>query len=317
MLYSVITPVYNREDCIGRCIESVIKQLHSEILLEHIIVDDGSSDNTVQIVKRYAQDYPHIKFIKFAHNQGTNAARNAAINCAKGKFCIILDSDDYFVDNAINLIESIRKRHSNYIHYLFSPDDMVTKYRKNPILKEDIELQFYDFLLGKVQGDFVHIILTDTLKKYPFDESLRIFEGVFFLRFYKEAQHILFTNKIVTIRERSRQDSVTRSTFRTNKNIIERSIKAIDCELNWFLSDLEKIKAFPRIYELLSKKLENTLLIENYKSAKEIICQMQNMHYSIHFKYAIIYKLRLGYFFRLALKFYLVIKYSIFRKKLN
>ena len=109
MKYSIITPVYNRADCISRCIESVVRneKRKDEYEIEHIIVDDGSSDDTVKIVSSYAKRYDWIKFIPFAHNRGTNAARNAAISVATGDFSIILDSDDYFVEkvDAIYLSE--------------------------------------------------------------------------------------------------------------------------------------------------------------------------------------------------------------------
>ena len=79
MKYSIITPVFNREDCVARCLDSVVENLKWGIELEHIVVDDGSHDSTANIVQRYAMKYPHIHFIKFDKNRGTNAARNAAI----------------------------------------------------------------------------------------------------------------------------------------------------------------------------------------------------------------------------------------------
>lgn len=55
--------MFNRSDCIGRCIESVIRNLNENINIEHIIVDDGSSDDTVKIIREYLNKYCHIKFI--------------------------------------------------------------------------------------------------------------------------------------------------------------------------------------------------------------------------------------------------------------
>lgn len=104
MKYSIITPVYNRADCVARCLDSVIRNLQWGVELEHIVVDDGSHDETPKIVQNYADKHPHIKFIPFSQNRGTNAARNAAIAAATGEYCIILDSDDYFVNEAINFI---------------------------------------------------------------------------------------------------------------------------------------------------------------------------------------------------------------------
>ena len=79
MKYSIITPVYNRADCVARCLDSVIRNLQWGVELEHIVVDDGSHDETPKIVQNYADKHPHIKFIPFSQNRGTNAARNAAM----------------------------------------------------------------------------------------------------------------------------------------------------------------------------------------------------------------------------------------------
>lgn len=130
MKFSIITPVYNREDCIERCLLSVVKQQKWDIEFEHIVVDDGSSDNTKAIIEDYANRYPHISFIHFEKNKGTNAARNKAIEKASGDFCIILDSDDYFVDEALKIINNTIQKNKLYKHYLFAPDDRINYYNK-------------------------------------------------------------------------------------------------------------------------------------------------------------------------------------------
>ena len=72
--------------------------------------------------------------------------------------------------------------------------------------------------------DYQELQVTENL----FDESIRIYEGVFFLRFYKEAERIYFCKKVITIRERGRNDSVSKETLRTNTSIIQREITAKD-----------------------------------------------------------------------------------------
>lgn len=79
MKYSIITPVYNRADCVARCLDSVIRNLQWGVELEHIVVDDGSHDETPKIVQNYADKHPHIKFIPFSQNRGTNADRKSVV----------------------------------------------------------------------------------------------------------------------------------------------------------------------------------------------------------------------------------------------
>lgn len=87
ILYSIITPVFNRADCILRCMESVAKSIQKSNMggqVEHIVVDDGSSDATYNIVEKYAEYHPYVVFVKFPQNRGTNAARNEAVRRARG-----------------------------------------------------------------------------------------------------------------------------------------------------------------------------------------------------------------------------------------
>lgn len=95
-LVSVIIPAYNSEQYIAKCIESVINQTYQNI--EIIVVNDGSSDNTASVVKQFSN-----VILLNKENGGLSSARNYGIKCAKGKYVIFLDSDDYiepkFVEN--------------------------------------------------------------------------------------------------------------------------------------------------------------------------------------------------------------------------
>lgn len=88
---SIIVPVYNREKCIERCIDSISNQTYDNI--EIIIVDDGSIDNSGSICDRYGEKDSRIQVIH-QKNQGVSAARNAGIRKATGKYIQFVDSDD-------------------------------------------------------------------------------------------------------------------------------------------------------------------------------------------------------------------------------
>ena len=317
MKYTIITAVYNREDCIGRCIESVIRNISYYNDFEHIIIDDGSTDNTVNIVSRYQKKYSHIIFTRFIKNKGTNAARNYAINKARGEYCIILDSDDYFVDNALQIINNTIST-STYDYYMFCPDDMVEKYNQNQLLQTyQKELSFQDFLLNKVGGDFIHVMPTRIIQQLPFDENLRIYEGVFFLRFYKQVKKMLFTKEIVAIRERSRNDSVTREVFRTNKNSIRKSIIAAELSIEWFYNDYMCYNAKDVLFNKYTRLAENYMLLSYYKKAQINIKKIYSLGIGIPIKIKLLYNLKLGFLYRICLKLYLKIKYSILNIKLK
>ena len=88
---SVITAAYNSASEIERNIRSVAAQ--SLRPREHIIVDDGSGDETAAAVRRLGEEFPHVHLIR-QHNSGAGQARNAGIEAASGRFIAFLDSDD-------------------------------------------------------------------------------------------------------------------------------------------------------------------------------------------------------------------------------
>ena len=90
-LVSIITPCYNGEKYIAQTIDSVIAQTYKE--WEMIIVDDGSKDGSADLVRKYMESEPRIKFIQQA-NAGSAAARNNGIRNCEGQYIALLDADD-------------------------------------------------------------------------------------------------------------------------------------------------------------------------------------------------------------------------------
>ena len=319
MKFSIITPVYNRADCIARCIESVINQEKSNKgwECEHIIVNDGSKDDTDNIIKEYAAKVPNIVYICFEKNKGTNAARNAAIKAATGDFCIILDSDDFFVENALETISATMQKKPGYKHYMFTPDDRKDYFDSNELLKKEQIITFRDFLSQKYSGDFIHVINREIMQKYPFDETLRIYEGVFFLKFYKEAQEICFTNIVITIRERGREDSVTKEYIITNIKAIKNTIKALEIKLDWFKKDYIELELRNCINDIYKQLFFNNLLIGNYQKGKLIIKTAKKEKYQIKLSHQIIHTMHLGAIYRIIICTLLKIKYNLIKSKVK
>ncbi|MDO1451012.1 glycosyltransferase family 2 protein [Rhodocytophaga aerolata] len=105
-MISVITPVFNNEKYIESCILDVINQRCS--LVEHIIVDGGSSDKTLDVIKHYAVRYPHIRWISEKDN-GQSHAMNKGIQMAKGSIIGFLNVDDYYEPTTLNTVIEIFK----------------------------------------------------------------------------------------------------------------------------------------------------------------------------------------------------------------
>lgn len=91
-LVSVIVPVYNLENYIGKCLSSLKEQSYSDV--EIIVINDGSTDGSLQILNNYAASDPRIVIID-QENAGVSAARNAGISAASGEYLLFVDGDDY------------------------------------------------------------------------------------------------------------------------------------------------------------------------------------------------------------------------------
>lgn len=91
-MISIIVPVYNAHKTLRRCLDSILKQDFSDIQI--IAINDGSSDDSLDILKEYAFIDKRIDVIN-QENQGVSVARNKGIVSAKGEYIMFVDSDDY------------------------------------------------------------------------------------------------------------------------------------------------------------------------------------------------------------------------------
>ena len=105
-LVSVIMPVYNGAATICQAIDSVYRQ---NVPLELLVIDDGSTDQTVEILSAY-QDRPDFRYLKNAQNIGAAASRNRGVHEAHGQYIAYLDADDWWEDGKLKLQLDILKK---------------------------------------------------------------------------------------------------------------------------------------------------------------------------------------------------------------
>ena len=110
MLISFIIPVYNVENYITECVNSILKQNFCDY--EIILVDDGSTDSSGVICERFAELNNRIHVIH-KRNGGLSDARNAGIKEAKGEYILFVDSDDYIAENSVNNIFKMLEKTKN------------------------------------------------------------------------------------------------------------------------------------------------------------------------------------------------------------
>ncbi|MBO8150903.1 MAG: glycosyltransferase [Candidatus Marinimicrobia bacterium] len=126
---SVIIPTYNRAVYLKRAIDSVLNQTFKNI--ELIVVDDGSTDNTPDVVRMYEDK---VKYIRIEHS-GVSASRNTGIKAASSKWIAFLDSDDYWLNKKLEIQTEYMEKNP---HLLISQTDEIwirNGVRVNPMLK--------------------------------------------------------------------------------------------------------------------------------------------------------------------------------------
>nr|WP_297703717.1 glycosyltransferase family 2 protein [uncultured Butyrivibrio sp.] len=115
--FSILIPVYNKEDYLEDCINSIINQEFDDY--EIILVDDGSTDRSDSICDIFANSYSNIT-VFHGTNKGQSVARNMALNYAKGKYVIFVDADDLLTDRALFIL-------NNQIINNGSPDVVISR----------------------------------------------------------------------------------------------------------------------------------------------------------------------------------------------
>ncbi|OUN75968.1 hypothetical protein B5G09_11995 [Alistipes sp. An54] len=112
-LISIIVPIYNMSAWLSRCIQSLINQTYTA--LEIILVDDGSTDNSLLLCKQYAEQDPRIIVIH-KENGGQGSARNTALNIAHGQYIGFVDPDDWIaLDMYAYMLNLLQQRHADIV----------------------------------------------------------------------------------------------------------------------------------------------------------------------------------------------------------
>lgn len=150
-LVSIVVPVYNVEKYVRRCLESISKQTYSEI--EVIIINDGSTDNSENIIKDFLFD-KRFKYI-VQKNSGLGSARNKGIENSKGKYICFIDSDDWIsADYVSKMVDILRNEQSDIsicnMCYIFSNGKLkrrIPKIKKREII--DSRNALIELFLGK------------------------------------------------------------------------------------------------------------------------------------------------------------------------
>lgn len=195
---SIIVPVYNEEKHLNRCVDSVLCQTYSD--LELLLVDDGSTDNSSAICDEYAQLDSRVR-VFHKENGGVSKARNFGISKANAEWIMFLDSDDYLIKDALQILIDLARKTKTLIStgnfYLENVARRIfcTGIRKG-VVSNNFRAWYFDSICLRAGAVLYHQSIIDG---NMYNESLSRYEdasGVFsLLRKYK----VSYTNKCVMV----------------------------------------------------------------------------------------------------------------------
>ena len=258
ILISIVVPIYNVENELPRCIESLINQTYNNI--EIILVNDGSTDGSKSICNLYKQRDSRIKVIN-KDNGGLSDARNSGIHIARGDYILFIDSDDYIEINScekfINVLNGrnvdivvgeAKKIHGDNISYL-NHSNLINgrEYLSKEYIKLSIEsLEWYaPSWLNMYNREF---IIRNSLffKKGILHEDMQILP-----KYFLSANSIIYMNYCFYNYE-IRENSITQMNNKT------KSIESMITIFNeWKIT-------FDEVYDIKLKKLLYGILIKQY-----------------------------------------------------
>ena len=175
MRFSIIIPTYNRAAFLPKAVESVLAQTYTD--WELIIVDDGSTDNTHEVVSQYKDE--RITYI-YQENAERSAARNNGIVHAKGEYVCFLDSDDYYLENFLTdlnqtIIDNDNKPYL-YFHNVIAECEGNKRAFAEPLPNGEHNIMKYLFAHLRVVGVCQAAIARDFLLDNLFDVRLSLWE---------------------------------------------------------------------------------------------------------------------------------------------
>ena len=268
-MVSVIIPIYNVENYLEECIESVLHQTYDNY--EVILVNDGSTDRSGEIAKKYSEKFNNIYLIN-QNNKGLSGARNTGIKHSRGEYLYFLDSDDMIQDNLLEIcVSNLKNNNLDAVHfgYRLVKDNKVIK--KSKVITCNKVLSGKEFFKDSVENALSqnHEAWAYMYKKKFWIDNNLSFKDITFVEDAEIYIRVLMSNiKIIEIPEflyiyRVREGSIIR-----RKSYSINYLRSIDEVIKTYVEkmyenlDLEKeFKKYIRCF--IQMKLKALSLLEN------------------------------------------------------
>lgn len=225
MKFSILVPVYNVEQYLEQCVESLLDQTYKGEY-EIILVDDGSTDSSGKICDRYAENYSDKIKVVHKKNEGLVSARQAGIEVATGEYSLFVDSDDFVELNLLETVSDCINRNDNPDMVIYSfryysngkkTERKTTLATNETVFTRDNKKEIYEALISTtfITSLWTKALKTEILKTDPTDYSLYYdknmaedwFRSIHLLTI---AEKIVYTNRHL-YNYRTNEESISRS----------------------------------------------------------------------------------------------------------
>lgn len=259
-LITIIIPVYNVENFLDECIKNIVNQTYKN--LEIIIINDGSTDKSLEIMNSYKEKDKRIKIIS-KKNEGVSCARNEGIKYINGEFVIFIDSDDYLEKN---MLEKLYFYANN-----FEADMVICNYnmvKDNNIVRRKNEFN-YNGILDKEEF-FKKIFMPQYFSGYLWNKLIRsdiiIKNSILFEKDIHMMEDLLFVIKIAELSEKIYWNNNLKL-----YNYIQRSNGAM--RKNYNMKTVTALKVYEQIIPYVEKYNKSYI---NFYKYNYLFCAMKS-----------------------------------------
>lgn len=256
--FSIIVPIYNSSKYLHECLQSIISQSFKNY--EIILIDDGSTDNSLSICKEYKKKFNNI-IIKSKKNGGVSSARNVGIGLSRGKYLIFVDSDDIMssdmlsvvndnIDNNDLLVFGYFKKYLNKSKK-FNSNNNYNLFEKKNLIYTDENVSGY--LWNKV---FKKSILVENM--ILFDTNIHYSEDLLFINEYLKYTNSIYFETKALYQYRMRKNSVTYDFYNEKNLSILKSLNIvinenIDNKVVYNQLSYDYVKSYYRLRKIIKK----------------------------------------------------------------
>jgi len=297
---TIIIPVYNVENYLKECLDSVLEQTFYNY--EIIAIDDGSTDNSPNILKEYSNKFSRLKICLEKENKGQGFARNKGLKLAEGKYILFVDSDDYIERETLQvLVQEIENNNVDFVRFkarrFSNNNEFLSKIKKNRILLKENKIyingSYKAIYLSYSPSPVLYLFKKDIVKrnKLKFPEGIIHEDELFSTLLFIYANSCIYVDKPFYNRRYREGSTMTTLTNEQKQKSFFSYINIIKSyKMLLKKSNISRLDQFFLKYRINSLFLQLKSSIENNNQKKVLLrLKEKKIYYSNLYRYYILF----------------------------